>query len=84
MEHHVSQRSLLGNLEQVLKMYKQGDAGSGYKDCKQLATSILNKMYKLRFKIQSTYDEKGEYEREWKNLEYQIEVGGDAPEKKDQ
>ena len=40
-------------------------------------------MYKLRFKIQSTYDEKGEFEREWKNLEYQIEVGGDAPDKKD-
>ena len=49
MEHHGNQRSLLGNLEQVLKMYKLGEAGNGYKECKHLATQILNKMYKLRF-----------------------------------
>lgn len=67
-------RGLLGDLEVCLKMYKKGEAGTSYKECQYLATKILNKIYKMRFKIADRFDPQGAHENEWKNLEYQIET----------
>ena len=61
-------RDLLGDLEVCLKMYKKGEAGTSYKESQHLATKILSKIYKMRFKIKDKYDHKGSYENDWKNI----------------
>ena len=56
------------DLEQALEMYKHG-VGAGYQQCQALAKNILNKWYRNRFNIQTTYDAEGNYDNGYRGLQ---------------
>jgi len=63
----------VSDIERTLEVYKNGYAGAGYNDCQTLAKSILNKWYRKRFNIQTTYDSEGRFDKGWRSLQMQLD-----------
>lgn len=59
------------DLEQALEVYKAG-AGPGYHECQDLAGNILNKWYREKNDIKTSYDKEGLYDDGWKKLQKQL------------
>lgn len=57
------------DLEQTLEHYKDGYPGKGYAQCQQLAKSILNKWYRKKLDIATTYDPEGRFDEGWRDLQ---------------
>ena len=81
------------DLETVLGMYKNGEARDpGYSECQQLSKTVLNKWYRKKHNIQTTYDPEGRFDDGWRNLQKQldkervreVEEDEDEPSKKRQ
>jgi hypothetical protein len=49
------------HLESALETYRSG-VGSGYVECADLARNILNKWYREKHKINTEYDERGDFD----------------------
>jgi hypothetical protein len=62
-----------GDLESCIQIYRDGDPGSGYRECQALAKSITNKFNKQKYGIRTEYDKQGRFEDNWKVLQMQIE-----------
>ena len=58
-----------GDLKACIQIYREGDPGSGYKECQALARSILNKFNRQKYNIQTKYDAGGKFEDNWKQLQ---------------
>lgn len=61
------------DLERTLEMYRDGHAGVGYNECQSMAKNILNKWYRSRFNIQTTYDSEGRFDKGWRSLQQQLD-----------
>ena len=53
------------SLEQALEVYKCG-VGSGYQECQVLAGNILNKWFREKNDIKTSYDKDGDFDKGWK------------------
>ena len=62
-----------GDLEGCIQIYREGDPGSGYKECQALAKIITNKFNKQKYGIRTDYDKQGRFEDNWRVLQRQIE-----------
>jgi len=60
------------DLERKLEIYKEGHPGVGYQTCQVLAKSILNKWYRNKYGIQTTYDAEGRFDEGWRSLQRQL------------
>lgn len=47
------------DLENSLEVYRNGQAGPGYIECQKLAKNIMDKWYRDKYHIQTTYDSAG-------------------------
>lgn len=61
------------DLEEMLKVYRDGEAGSGYVQCQMQAKQILNKWYRAKYKIQTNYDAEGRFDEGWRSLQRDLE-----------
>lgn len=57
------------DLERILEVYKRGITDPGYAQCQQLAKNILNKWYRNKYGIETTYDAEGRFDAGWKTLQ---------------
>jgi len=61
------------DLEQYVEIYRRGDPGLSHKDSQALSKNILNKWYREKDGIQTTYDKEGAYDRGWRRLQKQLD-----------
>jgi len=54
------------DLERTLDIYKDAHPGPGYNPCQILAKNILNKWYRSRHDIKTTYDADGNFDQGWR------------------
>lgn len=63
------------DLENSLSLYSnQNDKlSNAYNECRTLAKSILNKWYRARYNIKTSYDANGDFDLGWKKLQKQLD-----------
>ena len=61
------------DLEQYVELYRKGDPGHSHKNSQSLSKNILNKWYREKDGIETTYDKEGNYDSGWIRLQKQLD-----------
>jgi|TARA_B110001450_G_C17515436_1_gene438251 hypothetical protein len=61
------------DLVTTLQIYKNGEAGTGYKECQTLVQSLLNNWFRSKNNIQTIYDKEGGFDDGYRILYKQVE-----------
>lgn len=56
------------DIEKILEIYKQGSGGNSYVECQRISKVILDKWYRDRYAIETTYDAAGRFDDGWRKL----------------
>ena len=56
----------------MLEIYREGDAGQSYVECQRLSKCIMDKWYRDKYSIETTYDAAGKFDDGWKKLQGQL------------
>jgi hypothetical protein len=57
------------DLESSLCIYKDGDIGQSYLECKRLSKCILDKWHRDKYSIETTYDAAGNFDEGWRKFQ---------------
>ena len=59
-------------MEKTLEIYREGHAGQSYFECERLSKCIMDKWYRDKYSIETTYDAAGRFDDGWKKLSGQL------------